>query len=123
MDSCSLPLIWLDVVAQTIKTSQKVATGCGETYAVVHYDLAVAKLAIQIQAEESPVYDNICVCFEAFHVQMTYFEAIGTFLTDSGESRVLTDVSVLARCSLNGFLSGRPHNSYKRIHVLPSLVL
>ena len=65
MDNYSLPPTRLDVVAQTMKTSQKVAAECEEIYAVVHYDLAVAKLAIQIQTEESPVYDNIFVCFGA----------------------------------------------------------
>ena len=87
MNNYSLPPTRLDVVAQTMKTPQKVAAECGETYGVVHYDFAVAKFAIQIQAEESPVYDNIFVCFGDFHVQMAYFAAIEIFLTDSGISR------------------------------------
>ena len=73
--------------------------------------------------EESPVYDNIIVCFEANHVQMTYFAAIGNFLTYSGGPQVLRDVGVLASCSLNRFETGRQYNRYKRIHVLPSLAL
>ena len=48
--------------------------------------MTVAK--IQIQAEESPVYDNIFVCFGAFNVQMAYFAAIETFLTDFGGPQV-----------------------------------
>ena len=123
MDNYSLPPTRLDVVAKTMKTSQKVAAECGEAYAIVHYDLAVAKLALQIQAEETPVYDNVFVCFGAFHVQMAYFAAIGTYLADSGEPQVLTDVGVLASGSLNGFLSGRHYNRCKRIHVLLSLAL
>ena len=97
MDNYSLPPTRLDAVAQTMKTSEKIAAECGETYAEVHYDLAVAKLAIQIQAEESPVYDNIFICFGAFHVQMAHFAAIEAFLTDSGGPQVL------ASCSLNVF--------------------
>ena len=97
MDNYSLSPTRLDVVAQTMKTSQKVAAECGETYAVVQYALAVAKLAIQIQAEESTVYDNIFVCFGAFHVQMAYFAALETFLADSGGPQVL------ASCSLDVF--------------------
>ena len=38
----------------------------GEPYAIVHYDLAIAKPAPQIQAEESLMYDNVFVFFGAF---------------------------------------------------------
>ena len=103
MDNYSLPPTRLDVVTQTMRTSQKVAAECGETYAIVHYDLAVAKLALSIQAEESSVYENVCVCFGVFHVQMAYFPAIGTLLADFGGPQVLTDVGVLASGSLDGF--------------------
>ena len=48
MDNYSLPLTRLDVVAPTMTTFQKAGAECGDTYAVVHYDISVAKLAIQI---------------------------------------------------------------------------
>lgn len=67
-----------------MKISQKLATECGESYVVVSYDLAVAKPALQIQSEESPMYDNVFVCFGAFHIQMAYFAAFGFLLADSG---------------------------------------
>ena len=66
MDNLNLPSTRLDVVPETMKLSQKLATECGESYAVVRYDLAVAKPALQIQSEESPLYDNVFVCFGAF---------------------------------------------------------
>ena len=76
MENLSLPPTRLDVVAETMKISQKVANECGQTYAVVSYDLAVAKPALQIQDEESPMYDNLFICLGAFHIQMTYFSAL-----------------------------------------------
>ena len=55
MDSISLPPTRLDVVAETLKVSQKVEMECGQQFCIVHYDLAVAKPALQIQAQETPV--------------------------------------------------------------------
>ena len=49
MDNLSLPPTRLDVVAETLKISQMVAAQCNEEFAIVHYDLAVVKPAMQIQ--------------------------------------------------------------------------
>ena len=65
-----LPPTRLDVVVETLLRSQKVASECGETYATVTYDLAIAKPALQIQAQESPRFDNVFVCLGAFHICM-----------------------------------------------------
>lgn len=67
MDSLHLPPTRLDVVAETMKISQKVAAECGEPYAFSNYDLAVAaKPALQIQAQESPKYNNVLSASEHF---------------------------------------------------------
>ena len=51
----------------------------------LHYDLTVQNFQFKFrQRKLSGIYNNICVCFGAFHMQMEYFAAIGTFLTDSG---------------------------------------
>ena len=42
------------VVSQTMKKSLKISSECGQHNIAVTYDLAIAKLALQIQAEESP---------------------------------------------------------------------
>ncbi len=72
-----------------MKRSQKVAEECGDSCAVVTYDLAVAKLAMQIQSEDSPKYDNVFVCLGAFHICMAYFAAIGYVLEESGGPQAL----------------------------------
>ena len=46
MDNLSLPPTRLDVVAETMKISQNVAAECGQQFAIVHYDVAVAKPAL-----------------------------------------------------------------------------
>ena len=50
MENLNLPPTRLDVIVETLKRSQRVAAECGEHYALVTYDLAVAKPALQIQA-------------------------------------------------------------------------
>ena len=70
MDNLNLPPTRLDVIVETLKISQKVAIECGERYIVivVHYDLAIAKPAMQIQFTESPKYDNVFISFGPFHI-------------------------------------------------------
>ena len=116
MENLSLPPTRLDVVAETLRLAQKVASECSEQYAIVTYDLAVAKPALQIQSQESPLFDNVFVCFGAFHIVLAYFAAIGYLLSESGGPHILTDTGILAAGSLNGFLTGKHYNRCKRIH-------
>ena len=64
--------IHLDV-AETLNIAQRVAEECDKPFIVVHYDPAIAKPALQLQATESPKYDNIVIAFGPFHITMTYF--------------------------------------------------
>ena len=71
-----LPKTRNDVVKDTLRQSQIVASKCNEPYALVTYDLAVAKIAKQIQATEKPLFDNVFM-FESFHKEMSYFGSLG----------------------------------------------
>ena len=77
MENLNLPPTRLDVIAETLKISQRVTDECGEKYAVVTYDLAVAKPAMQMQAVESPLYDHVLICFGAFHIVLAFFGVSG----------------------------------------------
>jgi len=44
------------------------------------YDLAVAKIAYQIQIQESPTFDNIFIYLGAFHIEISFFNAIGKYM-------------------------------------------
>jgi hypothetical protein len=107
---------WNALVTETLNISKKVAAECADEYAVVHYDLAVAKLAMLIQAEEVPRYDNIFICFGPFHILLAYFGALGHILDGSGGPHILMDVEVLGSGSLNGFLLGKHYNRYCLLH-------
>lgn len=49
---------------------------------------------------------------------MSYFKAVGKFITDSGLTHILTESGVLAQGSLSGFLNGTNFNRNKQIHPL-----
>ena len=110
MNAINLPPTRLDVVAETLRTSQKVAEECGDRMIIVHYDLAIAKPAMQIQAADAPNFDNIFICFGPFHIELAYFGTIGHFLNGSGGSQLLMEADVLASGSVNGFLNGKHYN-------------
>ena len=94
------------VVVETMKKAQRVAEEA-------HMDNAM-----QIQAEESPKYDNLFIAMGAFHIEMALFHAIGKFLEESGGPYVLTESGVLAKGSMKGFISGKSYKRCKRLHQL-----
>jgi hypothetical protein len=96
MENINLPPTRLDVVAQTLKQFQRVAMECQQQYVVVSYDLAVAKLAMQVQCTEAPIYDNVFICFGQFYILMTYFACLGHIVDGSGGPDILTETEVLA---------------------------
>ena len=67
-----LPPTRNDVVKETLRQSEIVASECNEPYALVTYDLAVAKIAKQIQATEKPLFDNVFIMFGSFHIEMSF---------------------------------------------------
>ena len=87
--------------------SQRIANECGEDYMLMHYDLAIAKPALQIQAAESPRFDNLC---GPFHISLAYVGALGYLIDSSGGPKRLIDCKVLAFGSLHGFQSGKHYN-------------
>jgi len=123
MRNITLPPTRSDVVLETMKISQQVAKECGESSILVHYDLAVAKPALQIQSQESPRFDNLFISFGSFHIELAYFGALGFYLKGSGIEHILSESEVLASGSIPGFLNGKHYNRCKRVSILLSLSL
>ena len=61
------------VVAETLKQPQKVAEECKKCKMSVIYDLAIAKIAMQLQAEENPTYDNVFIHLGPFHITCAFY--------------------------------------------------
>ena len=71
-------------VVHTMKVAQSMAKEMGKPEIAVTYDLAIAKLAMQIQAEKSLKFDNLFIFLGQFHTEMAFFNALGKFIADSG---------------------------------------
>ena len=65
------------VVCETMKKPLKISSECGKENIAVTYDLAIAKLALQIQSpEESPEFDNIFVTLGSFQFEKFYLTLV-----------------------------------------------
>lgn len=111
------------VVLETMKRAKQIAAECGQENICVTYDLAIAKVAFQIQCTEAPAFDNLFIQMGDFHTMMAFFHAIGKVIEDCGLTDILVDAEIIAGGSVNGFLQGKHFNRCKRIHPIISLAL
>lgn len=111
------------VTRQTLINCLKIADECGQNYIVVTYDLAIAKMALQIQVTESPKFDKIFINLGGFHINIAFFKAIGKFLEGSRVGNILIQSEVLASGSINGFLDAKHYNRCSRIHPIMASAL
>lgn len=111
------------VVLETMKQSQKICQDLQQTSIQVTYDLAIAKVALQIQATEKPTFDNLFIHLGPFHIMMAYFKVLGKVIIDCGLPNVMVQSNLLAMGSLNGFLEGKHFNKCKKLHPLMAVGL
>ena len=84
------------VVLQTMKVEQSIAKEILKPEISFTYDLALTKLAMQIQAEESPNFDNLFDFLGQFHSEMA-------FIADSEGPGILITSETIAGGSSKGF--------------------
>ena len=84
----------------------------------MNYDLAIAKVAMQLQSEEKLTYDNVFIHLGPFHITCTFFSMLGKYLAELGESHILNETHVIEKGSLKSFLSGKSYNRCKRSHLV-----
>ena len=101
-----------------MKRSQLVAIECN--YAIVTYDLAIAKVAKQLQSEESPKFDDVFVMFGAFHIMLNIFSSTGKTMEGSGGPYTLSECKIVAPGSISRFPKGKMYNRCKRGHTILS---
>ncbi|CAH0687786.1 unnamed protein product [Spodoptera exigua] len=111
------------IVNETLNMAKEIAEKCQQPEIIVTYDLAIAKMAMQIQEQEKPLYNNIFVNLGAFHIEMAFFKAIGKYIDCSGLVEVLVQAEVLAGGSTNSFLDSKHFNRCKRLHPLTAAAL
>ena len=106
-----------------MKRSQDFAEDSDRGSIAVTYDLAIAKIAWQIQSEEKPRFDNVFVALGAFHVELALFGAFGKVIAESGGTYILNESEVLASGSLKSFHKGKNYKRCKRMHELLALAM
>lgn len=112
-----------EVVIETMKISQRCAEECEQNYALVTYDLDVAKRAVKIQNTESPTFDNLFVMYGIFHIMICLFRCIGKFVEESEDPDLLSESGCLAPGSTKGFLKCTTFKRCKRVHSLLALAM
>uniref|UniRef100_A0A6P7FYQ7 Uncharacterized protein LOC114335591 n=1 Tax=Diabrotica virgifera virgifera TaxID=50390 RepID=A0A6P7FYQ7_DIAVI len=110
-------------VLKTLELSQEIAKECKAPYIQVTYDLAIARTSYCIQTQESPKFDNIFIHLGAFHIEMAFFKAIGTFIEECGLTNIMTESDLIAEGSVLGFITGKNYNRCKRLHSIMALSL
>ena len=69
MKPITLPPTRTDVVRKTMIQSQTFFPECRSKYTIITYDLAIGKVAKQIQCEEYPSFNSIFMIFDGFHAE------------------------------------------------------
>ena len=109
------------VVAETMRRSLRIASEGQKENISVTYDLAIANLAMQIQAEEKPTSDKIFISLEFFHLEMGFFSALVKTIVKSSDPHILDECKISAKGSINSFLKGKSYKQCKGMHVLLAL--
>ena len=104
-----------------MRRSLCIASESGKQSIAVTYDLAIAKLAMQIQAEEQPAFDNVFVALGSFHIELALFSAFGKLISESGGPHILNECEVLDKGTGNGFIKGKNYKCCKKMHELLAL--
>ena len=123
MQDIPFPPTRTDVVKETIVQSKRVSQECGSTFAIITYDLAIAKIAKKIQNEEPDEFKDVFIMFGAFHIEGSIFSAIGKLIEGSGGPYLLIESGVIASGSMNRFLKGKMYNGCRRGHIILSTAM
>ena len=95
----------------------------GKPQMSVTYDLAIAKMAMEIQKEETPTYDDIFIGLGAFHIELSFFKVLGKYIADSGAPHIIATNHLIEEGSLVSFLLATHYKRCKRVHTLLALAM
>ena len=87
-----------------MKRAQKIAEENRKQEICVTYDLAIAKIALQLQEKKVPKFVNVFVALGGFHTEMAAFAVFGKYIA---ESDILNECNIIEKGSLKPFISGK----------------
>ena len=85
------------VAAETLKRAQIIVEECRKKTISVTFDLAIEKIALQLQPEESPKFNNVFVALGPFHIELAMFGAFGKYVAELGGPHVLNEGHVVEK--------------------------
>ena len=68
---------WITVIAEALNRAQLMASECEKEFIYLTYDLAIAEIALNVQATPSPQYKNMFVNLGVVHIKMAFFSTLG----------------------------------------------
>ena len=110
------PITDVSVVYQCLQTSMKVSSTLGQKFTFVTFDLAAAKLAMNVVWNEPKKFESVVIHLGAFHTLCSYMGALGKYVESSGFEEVILEAGVCASGSLQQVMDGRHYNRSLRIH-------
>jgi len=110
------PITQLSTIQECLKLAMDITQQIGQDHTFVTFDLAAAKLALNLVWADSDKYKSVTVHLGAFHTMCSYMGAIGRMMTGSGFEEVVINSGVCASGSLDQVLTGKHFNRAIRVH-------
>ena len=104
-----------------MRRSLKIASEGQKENISMTYDHAIAKLVMQIQAEEKPAFNKIFISLGSFHLEIAFFSALDEIIEELSGPHILNEINILAKGSTASFLRGKSYKRCKRMHELSLL--
>lgn len=108
-------------IHKTLEIAEEIRVECGQSHLFLTYDLAMAKPAYKIQIDCAPKFNSIFISLGPFHVELTFFKAIGKYIDESGLPKLLVLSELVSEGSLSGIISGKHFSRCKKNHIIVSL--
>lgn len=108
-------------IHKTLEIAEDIRVECGQNHLFLTYDLAMAKPAYKIQIDCAPKFNSLFISLGPFHVELTFFKAIGKCIDESGLPKLLVLSELVSEGSLPGIISGKHFSRCKKNHIIASL--
>ena len=100
------------VVFKTMLRSSEIAKACNRD-----------SIAVKIQNEEKPVFDQLFLHLGAFHIKMALLKAFRKVIEESGGPYFSNECDVLAKGSMSSVCKGRTYKRAKHMYQLLALAM
>lgn len=105
-------------VQHILETSLAASKEAGQTYAIVTFDLAVAKIAYALVWQYPEKFSQVIVRMGVFHTICSLFGTVGKMMKGSGFAEIVIEAGICASGSLEKVMSGKHYNRALRVHKL-----